>query len=91
MPPWWPMSGQDLITDAETALKIGKIFLNRYYGEDLVARYEPYRAILQGDEWEIGGTPPGFPAENTMRFGGGQPELSITKKDARVTRIALAK
>jgi hypothetical protein len=87
------MSGLDLIPDAETALQIGKIILNRYYGESIVADYEPYSAVLRGDEWGIGGTPPGLDdyPPGTRLFGGGQPALSISKKDARVTHIALTR
>ena len=44
VPAWWPMSGLDLIPDAETALKIGRVILERYYGDSLVRRYEPYHA-----------------------------------------------
>jgi hypothetical protein len=44
VPVWRPMSGSDLIPDAETALKIGRVILERYYGDSLVSRYQPYRA-----------------------------------------------
>jgi hypothetical protein len=27
---WWPMSGLDLIPDAETTLKIGRVILEKY-------------------------------------------------------------
>jgi len=47
MPVWWPMSGLDLIPDAETALKVGRAILDKYYGEDFVRKYEPYRAIFE--------------------------------------------
>jgi hypothetical protein len=40
VPVWWPMSGLDLIPDAETALKIGRVILERYYGESLVRASE---------------------------------------------------
>lgn len=35
MPAWWPMSGLDLVPDAETALKIGRVILEKYYGDSL--------------------------------------------------------
>jgi hypothetical protein len=91
MPVWWPMSGLDLIPDAETAVNVGRVILERYYGEGLVRRYEPYRAILDpqhGEEWWVLGS---REDARTGGFGGGFPELSIARKDARVLRIALSK
>ncbi len=90
MPVWWPMSGLDLIPDAETALKVGRAILDKYYGEGLVRKYEPYRAISdpQGENWWVSGSREDGPIQGV---GGGFPELSIAKKDARVTRIALSK
>jgi hypothetical protein len=90
MPAWWPMSGLDLIPDAETALKVGRVILDKYYGECFVRKYEPYRAIPDPhgeDWWVLGSREDG----STKGFGGGFPEISIAKKDARVTRIALSK
>jgi hypothetical protein len=91
MPVWWPMSGLDLIPDAETALKIGRVILEKYYGGDLLRRYEPYRASanpINAEEWVVSGT---REDKSTSGFGGGFPVLSISRKDARVTEIALAK
>jgi hypothetical protein len=85
------MSGLDLIPDAETALKVGRVILERYYGDDLVRRYEPYRAVLNphhGEEWWVLGS---REDGRTGGFGGGFPELSIARKDARVLRLALSK
>ena len=90
---WWPMSGRDLIPDAETALKIGRVILERYYGDSTVRKYEPYRATAQGEEWWVLGSPPGAGGaeKSAVRFGGGFPELSMAKKDARVLSIALSR
>jgi hypothetical protein len=90
---WWPMSGKDLIPDAETALKVGRIILAKYYGDSTLRRYEPYSATPQGEEWWVLGSVPGASREgkSTVRFGGGFPELVIAKKDARVLSIALSK
>jgi hypothetical protein len=91
VPVWWPLSGLDLIPDAETALKIGRVILERYYGGDLVRRYEPYRAScdpISAEEWVVSGS---REDKSTAGFGGGFPELSIVRKDGRVTRIALSK
>jgi hypothetical protein len=87
------MSGLDLLPDAETALKLGKLLLESYYGRELVCRYEPYHAVPHDGEWLIHGTAPGATrADKTIaRFGGGFPELSIARKDARVLRIALCR
>jgi len=85
------MSGLNLIPDAETALKIGRIILEKYYGDSLVRRYEPYRATLHPfntEEWVVVGS---REDRSTAGFGGGFPELSIARKDARVKRIALSK
>ena len=92
MPPWWPMSGLDLIPDADTALKIGRIILDRYYGEHTTACFEPYHAALRGDEWSIGGThKSGGEHPGLVIRGGGQPGLRLSKKDARVIHIALSR
>jgi hypothetical protein len=89
VPAWWPMSGLDLIPDAETALKIGRVILERYYGDNLVRRYEPYRVYtINAEEWVISGS---REDKSTTGLGGGFPYLSIARKDARVTRIALSK
>ncbi len=91
MPVWWPMSGLDLIPDAETALKIGRVILEKYYGDSLVRRYEPYCARphpINAEEWVVTGS---REDNSTAGFGGGFPELSIARKDARVTQIALSK
>ncbi len=90
MPVWWPMSGLDLVPDAETALKIGKIILENYYGNEFMSVYEPYKAMLHGEEWWVLGSSPD-PSRGKHAMGGGFPELSISKKDARVLSIALAK
>jgi hypothetical protein len=85
------MSGLDLIPDAETALKIGRVILERYYGDNLVRRYEPYRVSahpINAEEWVVLGSPED---KSFTGFGGGFPELSIARKDARVTRIALSR
>jgi hypothetical protein len=94
MPAWWPMSGLDLIPDSKTALTVAKTILDRYYGEEMVRRYEPYAATLSGDEWWIFGTNPDLPRDlpqGTIVFGGGFPEISLARHDGRVLRIALAR
>ena len=81
MPAWWPMSGLDLIPDAETALKVGKIILEKYYGDGLVRRYEPYRATLNphdATEWLVSGN---HPDPSFVGFGDGFPYLSISRRD----------
>ena len=81
----------DLIPDDETALKIGRVILERYYGENLVHRYEPYRASpdpSNAEEWVVFGS---REDKSATGFGGGFPELSIARRDGRVTRIALSK
>ena len=91
MPVWWPMSGLDLIPDAETALKIGRVILERYYGDGLVRRYGPYRFSpdpINAEEWVVSGS---REDKSSAGRGGGFPELSIARRDARVTRIALSK
>jgi hypothetical protein len=89
VPVWWPMSGLDLIPDAETALKIGRVILERYYGDSLVRRFEPYRvSTINAEEWVVSGS---REDKSSAGFGGGFPELSIARRDARVTRIALSR
>src|SRR5215470_11303619 len=96
VPAWWPMSGLDLIPDAETALKIGRVILERYYGDSLVRRYEPYHASLSAinaEEWVVFGSreDKSVTGRGGGLRGGGFPELSIARRDARVTRIALTR
>lgn len=91
MPAWWPMSGLDLIPDAETALKVGKFILERYYGDSLLRRYEPYRAMPNPHDdgkWLVSGS---HPDGSSTRLGGGFPYLSIGRKDARVRAVARSK
>jgi hypothetical protein len=91
VPVLWPMSDLDLIPDADTALKIGRVILERYYGDSLVRRYEPYRVSphpINAEEWVISGS---REDKSAAGLGGGFPELSISRRDARVTRIALSK
>jgi hypothetical protein len=91
VPAWWPMSGLDLIPDAETALKIGRVILEKYYGDSLVRRYEPYRVRpdpINAAEWVVSGS---REDKSAAGFGGSLPELSIARRDARVTRIALSR
>jgi len=91
VPVWWPASGLDLIPDAETALKVGRAILDKYYGESFVRKYEPYRAMPFGPEeaeWSV----PGSHQDKSFKgFGGGMPELRIARKDAKVIHIALCK
>jgi hypothetical protein len=94
----WPMSRRVLIPDADTALKIGRAILERYYGVDFMRAFEPYKVMSQEETWLVVGTDPqvGTVAEtrpNTIqvRFGGGFPQIAIAKKDARVAQIALAR
>jgi hypothetical protein len=82
VPVWWPMSGLDLIPDAETALKIGRVILEKYYGDGLACRYEPYRASpdpIDAEEWVVYGS---RDDTSVTRLGGGFPELSIARRDA---------
>jgi hypothetical protein len=88
LPSWWPMSGLDLIPDESTAINVAIPILERYYGKEFVQRHAPYRASLQGDEWTIG---PADSPQKPLSLGGGHPEMSLSKKDARVIRIALAR
>ena len=85
------MSGLDLIPDAETALKVGVPILEKYYGKELVDRYQPYRAVASRDEWAVMGTSLSNRDQLTSERGGGFPTISISKKDARVSRIALSR
>jgi hypothetical protein len=90
VPTWWPKSDLDLIPDAETALKVGKIILERYYGDDLVRKYEPYRvraSFLDENEWVVSGSNP----RNDGGLGGGFPELLIARKDGRVRSVSRSK
>ena len=40
-----PFGGRNLIPDEATALKVGVAILTAYFGEELVARFEPYQAV----------------------------------------------
>jgi hypothetical protein len=98
MPPSWPVSGLDLVPDAETALKLGKVLAESYYGRELVSKYEPYHARPYDGDWLIHGTAPGGAPINRITdktmiviFGGGFPELLIARNDARALRIALSR
>ena len=96
VPAWWPMSGLDLVPDGKTALKIGGVILERYYGDSLVRRYEPYHAspnAINAEEWVVFGSreDKSVTGRGGGLRGGGFPELSIARRDARVTRVALTR
>jgi hypothetical protein len=55
-----------------------------------VNAYEPYKAALHGEEWWVFGSSPD-PCRGKNALGGGFPELSMSKKDAKVLSIALSK
>jgi hypothetical protein len=70
---------------------VGRVILERYYGNTLVRRYEPYRAIpnpIMADEWVASGS---CEDESVTGLDGGFPELSIARRDGRVIRIALSR
>lgn len=81
----------DLIPDAETALKVGIAILERYYGDALVRRYEPYRVSPDPGHPEVWMVFGSREDKSVTGRGGGFPELSIARRDARVTRIALSR
>lgn len=93
---------RDVIPDQETALAVGLAILNAYYGRDLVARYEPYRAVLTRENWAILGTSAADierqelqrklqPGYVIIASGGGTPEIEIRKKDSKVLSLALSR
>jgi hypothetical protein len=79
----------DTIPDTATALKVGTAILEARYGE-LFRKGRPYKAVLIGDEWLI--VSEGAPSKpGAIKFGGGMPELSMSRKDGRVTHIQLSR
>lgn len=75
----------DVIPDAARALKVGTAILEARYSEELFRKGLPYTAVLHNGEWlVVADRPP------TQR-GGGTPELLLSKKDGRVTRISLSR
>jgi hypothetical protein len=73
------------LPDAETALQVGLHILTAKYGEQLVAKSQPYKAVAAGDRWLIvPNSPPG------MR-GGGKPELALSIENAEILSIGLSR
>jgi NTF2 fold immunity protein len=72
----------DVIPDATTALKVGTAILEARYGEELFRKRLPYKAVLYNGEWLVIADRP------ATEKGGGTPELKLSMKDGRVTRIS---
>jgi hypothetical protein len=63
--------------------QLGILFINIF-----VLGEQSYRVIGLGHEWAVLGTGPGY---HDGQCGGGFPELSISRKDGQMSRIALSK
>jgi hypothetical protein len=74
------------VPDAKTAVRIAEVICEAKYGHKIVANYQPYSAHLEGDNWNVLGTP----ADGSTR-GGGMPEVTIAKFDGRVVHIQLSR
>jgi len=97
-----PFGGRNLIPDEATALQVGVAILTAYFGKELVARFEPYQAVLLYGKWAVMGDSPVHkearreqerlgPDHFIAVRGGGAPEITLSPIDARVEHIALAR
>lgn len=77
---------RDAIPDAATALRVGLALLEAHYGVEVVKEGQPYEAVLLRDEWLV---VPHKPVPGT--YGGGRPNISLSKRDGQVTTMALSK
>lgn len=50
------MARGGLIHSAETALRIGEVFLQEHYSKDELLRQQPLQVIDEGDRWRIAGS-----------------------------------
>ena len=80
----------------------GVAILTAYFGKELVARFEPYQAVLLHGKWAVMGDSPMHkearreqerlgPDHFIAVRGGGAPEITLSPTDARVEHIALAR
>lgn len=77
---------QDIVPDEATAVKLAVIIFDTYFGKELTAKGQPYKATLRWGEWWVGTAT----ISPDVR-GGGMPELVLSPKDGRVVRIGAAK
>ena len=82
-----PKSGQavPIVPDATTAVRIAEAVSEARFGAALVARFRPYRAKLEGDEWSITGTP-----QDGSSKGAACLKLA-SRIDGRVSRLSLSR
>jgi hypothetical protein len=77
------------VPDQGTAVRIAEAVLTPIYGQDIVNRQRPFRAVLAKGVWTVTGTiRPGPPG--ALSFGG-VALVMIAKKDARILRVTHGK
>lgn len=87
------------VHNAETALRIGLRAIEERFGQAILEKYAPYRAVLLHKEWLVLGNndldgkfaklqeavgPDSFVS---IRGGGGAPDASISAEDGRVLSV----
>lgn len=69
------------VPDAATASRIAEAVWIPIYGEKLIAREKPFKAMLHGEVWTVTGKD--LPAG----WEGGVAEADISKRDGRILRV----
>jgi len=75
-----PLPQNGIVPDEVTAVKIAQAVFEPIFGREEVEKYLPYHGTLKNKIWTVYGT---------LKPGsrGGTPQLSIQKKDGKVTEV----
>jgi hypothetical protein len=72
------------VPNEETAIKIALVVWTPIYGEEVIRKEKPFKAVLKDDSWYVSGSLP-------AGFRGGVAEAEIAKDDGRVLRVSHGK
>ena len=75
-----PLPSQGVVPDEATAVRIAEAVFLPIFGDEEVAKFRPYHAQLKDGIWTVYGT---------LQRGalGGTPQLTIQKRDGKVTEV----
>jgi hypothetical protein len=77
------------VPDEKTAVAIAEAVLIPVYGEKKILSERPFKAVLDGEIWTVGGTLHCDDGKGgtTTHCVGGTAEVRISKKDGRILRM----
>jgi hypothetical protein len=92
----------DILPDAETALAVGRVILQRYYGPEVMDRFGPLEAMPGKGEWSVFASlrdTPEIAAERLAAEAQGNflivrsicVQMTMSARDGRVTMIGFGR